>query len=328
MAEKKYDIVGMSDCCVDCAVTVQKLPTHNTGSRAEVLTFQGGGNVATGLVAAARMAGKENAKKIAAIGYVGDDAYGKFCVKDFEAHGIDTRYLEMYPDSTTSLAIVLSDIETQGRSIMMNPGTVREKAGVHPVVPELLQDTKWIYTGARLDGYMDHIKMAKDAGAKLFVDVASDASVKYINMIEGFVASEFCYNSMFGHDGDFETNCWKTLEMGPEIVIFTLGENGLVGCTKEDGFFQLPAFKMDVRCTVGCGDNFHGAFLMLINMGYSAKEAARMASAVSAIKTTRTGGRAGVPNLETVLKFLETGVVDYTEIDERVKLYGRSLAYV
>lgn len=327
MAEKKFDIVGMSDCCVDCAVTVEKLPTHNQGSRSEVMTFQGGGNVATGLVAAARMGGKEKVGKIGAIGYVGDDAYGHFCIKDFDAHGIDTRYLEAVKDKTTNVAIVLSDRETQGRSIMTNVGNIHE-AGVHPVVPELLQNTKWLYTTSRVQSFLPHVEMAKEAGAKLFIDAANSASVPYIDKIDAFIASEFCYEEMFGHDGDFEKNCRKTFDMGPEIVIFTLGEKGLVGFDEEDGFFSMPAFKMDVRCTLGCGDVFHGAYLMLLNLGYGPKEAAKIASAVSGIKTTRTGGRAGIPDLATVLHFMETGEIDYTDIDERVKLYGRSLAYV
>ena len=327
MKEKKYDIVGMSDCCVDCAVTVQKLPTHNQGSRSEVMTFQGGGNVATGLVAAARMGGSEKVGKIGAIGYVGDDAYGHFCIRDFDVHGIDTRYLEPVPGKTTNVAIVLSDRETQGRSIMTNVGTIHE-AGIHPVVPELLTDTKWLYTTARIDRFLPHIRMAKEAGAKLFIDAANSASVPYIDQIDAFIASEFCYREMFGNDPDFEGNCRKTFDMGPEIVIFTLGENGLVGFDEEEGFFRIPAYKMDVRCTLGCGDVFHGAYLMLLNLGYGPKEGARIASAVSGIKTTRTGGRAGIPDLPTTLRFMETGEIDYTDIDKRVQLYGRSLAYV
>lgn len=57
-------------------------------------------------------------------------------------------------------------------------------------------------------------------------------------------------------------------------------------------------------------------------------ECARAASAVSAIKCTRIGGRAGIPNSETLQKFLDTGEIDYTEIDERVNFYRRGLEHV
>ena len=85
---------------------------------------------------------------------------------------------------------------------------------------------------------------------------------------------------------------------------------------------------MDVVDTVGAGDVFHGAFVAGLLQGWSVKDICRFASAVSAIKITRQGGRAGIPDMKTVQHFLETGEIDYKEIDERVKFYGRSLQYV
>ena len=49
------------------------------------------------------------------------------------------------------------------------------------------------------------------------------------------------------------------MEMGPEIVVFTFGEKGCIGMTK-GGYFELPAYKVDVVDTVGAGDVYHGAF--------------------------------------------------------------------
>ena len=59
--------------------------------------------------------------------------------------------------------------------------------------------------------------------------------------------------------------------------------------------------------------------------GLSPKEAARLATGVSCIKCTRIGGRAGIPDWDTVQKYLQTGEIDYTEIDQRVEFYGRKL---
>ena len=95
-----------------------------------------------------------------------------------------------------------------------------------------------------------------------------------------------------------------------------------------DPFFDAPAFRVDVVDTVGAGDVFHGAFVAGLLQGWSVKDICRFASAVSAIKITRQGGRAGIPDMKTVQHFLETGEIDYKEIDERVKFYGRSLQYV
>ena len=91
----------------------------------------------------------------------------------------------------------------------------------------------------------------------------------------------------------------------------------------EEGFFTLPAYQVEVVDTVGAGDVFHGAFIAGLLQGYTTKETARLASAVSAVKCTRIGGRAGIPDWETVREFMETGRIDYREIEERIQYYKR-----
>ncbi|NIO69687.1 MAG: carbohydrate kinase, partial [Anaerolineae bacterium] len=50
------------------------------------------------------------------------------------------------------------------------------------------------------------------------------------------------------------------LEMGPEIVVITLGAEGCL-CLWEDQVIHVPGFRVDVVDTTGAGDAFHGAFL-------------------------------------------------------------------
>jgi len=59
--------------------------------------------------------------------------------------------------------------------------------------------------------------------------------------------------------------------------------------------------------------------------GWSAREAARFSAAVAAIKCTRIGGRAGIPTMEAALAFMETGIIDEAELDERVEFYSRGI---
>ena len=115
--------------------------------------------------------------------------------------------------------------------------------------------------------------------------------------------------------------------MGPSIVVFTLGAKGCVGYSKEEGFFELPSFDVVVQDTVGAGDVFHGAYVVGLLRGYSAKEAARLATAVSCIKCTRIGSRAGIPDWDTVQKYLKTGEIDYTELTNAWRSMGGNCNY-
>ena len=318
-----FDIVGVDYPCMDLNVNVDAMPKPNGAMRINNLSWQGGGKVASGIVTAARLGAS-----CAIFGVVGDDRYGAFCKRDFEDHGIDTSHLLMREGTRTALDIVLSDKETMGRSMVFYPGDItRLSEDEIPVVD--LKQTKYFFIAGVNPVTKKAAEIAKAHGAKIFIDADSysEELVAYIPSIDIFVASEFVYNGMFDNDR-YEENCRKVMEQGPEIVVFTFGEKGAIGMSK-DGYFTVPAYQVDVVDTVGAGDDFHGAFLAgLLQPGWDVPYITRFASAVSAIKCTRIGGRAGIPDMKTTLRFMETGEIDYTEIDKRVAHYQRGIEYV
>ena len=58
--------------------------------------------------------------------------------------------------------------------------------------------------------------------------------------------------------------------------------------------------------TTGCGDSYHGAFLLGLVQGMELEETASFASAVAALNSQCLGGCAGLPTLEQVKAFLAT----------------------
>ena len=69
---------------------------------------------------------------------------------------------------------------------------------------------------------------------------------------------------------------------------------------------RYPAFQVEAVDSNGAGDVFHGAFVAARLRGMNALEAARFASAVSALKCTRLGAREGVPAWEDAMAFLHS----------------------
>lgn len=318
----KYDIVGIDSPCMDMVVNLNSFPEPNNGGQIQNLSWQGGGKVATGMVAAARLGAKG-----AILGAVGDDVYGRFCDRDFLRHGIDTAHLQKRKGQTTGFSIVLSNRETMGRSIIYMTGTAEPLC--HEEIPaEYLTNTKYFFVAMLNEVVNRAIDTAKTAGAKICIDADfyTEDLRDIIPKVDVFIASEFVYEALF-HDDDYEANCRKIMDRGPEIVVFTFGEKGCVGLSGE-GYFEIPAFQVDAVDTVGAGDVYHGAFLAGLLKGLPVVEVARMASAVSAIKCTRIGGRAGIPDMDTVQHFMRTGEIDYTEIDARVEFYKRGIEHI
>nr|WP_308627172.1 carbohydrate kinase family protein [uncultured Eisenbergiella sp.] len=320
----RFDIVGLESPCVDLNINVENFPAPDGGERVLDSSWQGGGKVATGMIAAARL----NARG-AFIGSVGDDSYGQFCRRDFEKHGIDTRYLITREKESTLFDVVISDKKSMGRSILFYPGNAPVRfMDVEELPDPYLENTRYLYVSQVNNTTREAMRRAKKAGASVVMDADSytPGDEEAFGLIDVMIGSAFYYRALFPSSGDedYERNCRKLREKGPGIVVFTRGPKGCLGLG-EEGFFTLPAFPVEVVDTVGAGDVFHGAFIAGLLQGYTVRETARLASAVSAVKCTRIGGRAGIPDWDTVRAFMETGRIDYREIEERVQYYKRGL---
>lgn len=323
-----YDIFGLDYPCMDLNVNLDRIPERNSGSRLNDLSFQGGGKVSSGMVAAARLGAR-----CALGGVLGDDIFGRFCYQDFVRHGINVDNMKVREGCDTGLSIVVSEKETQTRSFLFRMGQTQPLTE-DEVDWTYLKNAKYLFIADTSALTQKAVGIARENGVKVFIDADyySDALYEMIPQIDYFVGSEFVFDKIFPASKEkglenLETECVELLAMGPEVVVFTFGEKGCIGLDR-NGYFHLPAFQVEVRDTVGAGDVFHGAFLAALLKGYSLKACAHYASGTSAIKCTRPGGRAGIPNEEVLQHFLETGIIDYTEIDQRVEYYRRGLEYV
>lgn len=246
-----YDIVGIDLPCVDFALNVPTMPKPNSSLHFQNFSIQGGNKVSTGIVAAARLGAK-----CAILGAVGDERFGQFCIDDFVRHGIEPM-LCVRQDETTALRSFFPMTRQKAAALSTTRnlpayGNRRNPCGV-------LENTKYFYLAWIDDTILYAIERAKACGARVFVDAdkPTNALLQNLNRYDIFVASEFVYRAMFSDD-NYEENCRRVLEMGPEIVVFTFGADGCCGMERNGAFFRQNAFHVDVTDTVGAGDVFHG----------------------------------------------------------------------
>lgn len=316
------DVVGVGYPVQDMLVRIEQIPKARVHVLSKILSssWQGGGMVSTGLVAASVLGASAGM-----IGVVGGDLYGKACINDFRMNGVDTSHLLVDEGETTNYTIVLTETSTKERCFVANDGSKRELAA-EELDEAYIRQAKYLLITEMDAVSIRAAEIAKANGVKVVIDadLYEKRTMDHIHLIDVFICSEEFYRGLF-QDEKFITHCREIQAMGPKAAVVTLGDKGCRGVYGDTVIDQKAFTDIEVVDTNGAGDVFHGAFIYGMVQGWEPEYIARFASAVSAIKCTRQGGRAGIPDAKTTKNFLETGRIDYTEIDKRVEIYKNGL---
>lgn len=313
------DIIGIDSSVVDHIISIDRIPGTDEEVSMHQQSWQGGGKVATALVAASRLGARTGI-----MGVVADDDYGKFIRCDMEFNKVDTSHFLCDAGKKSNYCLSLAEKKTGGRSFIAHWATHRQYS-VADVDEDYVALAKAVHLYQLSDADLSVAEIAHKRG--ILVGFDADEYVpeleEHLDKIDIFIGSEFCFKKMFHNMTDREKNCRAILERGPKVVIFTFGSHGCIGISKDEAYFELPSFSIDAVDTTGAGDVFHGAFLYFyVCEKMSAKNAARYASAVSAVKCMYLGGRAGIPNRIMVEDFIERGSFDNRELLDREKRYS------
>ncbi|NOZ21211.1 MAG: hypothetical protein GXP25_08985 [Planctomycetes bacterium] len=304
-SEKKFDVVGVGCCAVDYLGILPRFPKMDEKLWMEEFTKQGGGMVATALVAVARLGARP-----CYVGRVGNDEFGRFVVEDFDREGVDTSEIELVKGTSARVAFVFVDKETGSRTILIPTQDIPPVEAKH-IRPETILRGKVLLIDPLEPGAARAAEIAKEAGMPVAIDAEyhGDDPGRILDNCDYIIASEGFARYYTKTDDPiqgarliFEEQSKLSEE---KVVVVTRGDQGSYTLSK-DGSFELPAFTMDnVVDTTGCGDVFHGAYVYGIVQGWDLRRTAEFASAVSALKTRKLGGRAGIPTLSEVRPFLK-----------------------
>ncbi|HHG89997.1 MAG TPA: sugar kinase [Devosia sp.] len=108
------------------------------------------------------------------------------------------------------------------------------------------------------------------------------------------------------------------MAMGAGACIFKWGERGSFVRTPDETF-QIPAFKVAVSDTTGCGDAYCGGFVAGLAMDYDLREACMLGTAVSALVATGLGSDAGVVDLASTRAFMKQATILETEPEKELE---------
>jgi sulfofructose kinase len=292
-------VTGIGQSALDYLVLVDTYPRVDT--KKEVIEWheQGGGPVATALVALSRLG-----ISCRFHGIIGDDYAGEKIRQSLIEEGIDVTGLIKRDRATSQTAFIVVEKGTARRTIFWkrpsgNP-LQREELGV-----DFLDGSDFLI----LDGLMKDISLYAAKRAKtLNIPIMLDAGRMRPGMLDLARLSDYVVTSEeFAKDIGWQLTQAALLKekekLGVKVLTITLGEKGSITISNDE-FIQLSAFRVEAVDTTGAGDVFHGGYTYGLLNKWSLKDAVTFASALAAMKCAKIGGRIGIPGLNEVRKFL------------------------
>ena len=190
---KKYDVFGVESGCLDLNVCIDEMPQLNHGTGIYDMSWQGGGKVSSGMIAAARLGAKCTIS-----GSLGDDEYGRVIYNDFARHGINVSNLYLREGKTTSLDIVVAEKKSMTRTMLFHGGN-GGAISVDEVDWSLLADSKLLFISGYRDMPFEAARRAKELGIEVLIDADGYEEKIYdmIPYVDYFIASEFCFDGLY-----------------------------------------------------------------------------------------------------------------------------------
>jgi sulfofructose kinase len=293
-------IVCLGLSALDVTWNVERLPAGSGKTRATDHHQGGGGMAATAAVAAARLGAA-----VSFWGRAGDDAAGHAMREELAGFSVDVRHFRLFDGARSSVSGVIVDERGERLIVNFRGADLPSASDWLPLeavsgADAVLADPRWP------EGALALFQAARGAGMPSVLDAdVADAAVfdRLLPHTDYAVFSEPAL-AAYADGADLAQALRLARGRGCRVAAVTLGEQGVAW---DDGasLQRLPAFAVDVVDTNGAGDVFHGALAYALARRWDVRASFRFSAAVAALKCTRPGGRAGVPDLAGAMSFLQ-----------------------
>jgi ribokinase len=275
------DIVVLGSANADLVVRVERRPGAGETVLGSDITVLPGGKGANTAVAAARLGGR-----VAFLGAIGPDSYGKLLLDSMRGAGVDVSRVRCDERGTgTAYITVTPDGEN---AIVVSPGANAEltaadvELGAARILVASLEVPLPVVEHALAE--------AARRGVRTVLNLSPAARLSDLSTVDVLVVNE--HEAAWLLDGSDDPR--RLLDIGPRSAVVTLGGKGAVVVTG-DGTHEVTAPKVEVVDTTGAGDAFTGALAVGLATGADLVAAAQLAVRVASVSVTREGAQPSYP---------------------------------
>ncbi len=245
--------------------------------------------------------------KVAFVGVVGDDVYGRYLLNAMQERGIDTTHCIVDKHLQTGFTIILAKPDGD-RAMLTYQGTIAALRS-QQVSQGLLTQIKHIHVGSYflLDGLRDGLpslfETAREHGATTSLDTNWDPKEHWeissiLPYCDVLLPNQAEAVELSGSQ-DLDSAVTKLAGTVPTLAVKLGGKGGLV--QQGDEMVRLRPYPVQVIDTVGAGDSFNAGFLYGFIQQWSLKQSLQLALACGSLSTQAAGGTTAQPTLEEAL---------------------------
>ena len=294
-------IVGIGACVFDTLYRIPSYPAEDTKMRAAFSKNAGGGPVATGLVAAAKLGAEASY-----IGVLSADSGGEFLMRDFEKYGVDTSLIEVKEGYRSFASVLWLCEDSATRTCVFDKGDLPPLVLGDAQKKAIAEAALLMVDGNELEAAVEAASIARASKRPVLYDCGGlYAGVERLLALTDIMipSEEFA----LGHTGassaeEAAERLYDTY--APRVVVITQGKRGGILYDGER-LRSYPIYPATVLDSNGSGDAFHGAFAAGVTRGFDFEKCCHFASAVSALKCMGVGARESVPDLNTVKRYMK-----------------------
>jgi sugar/nucleoside kinase (ribokinase family) len=289
---------------------VEAIPAGQGGQLIEEIRMTVAGTAAGTAVDLAKLGAD-----VVAMGAVGADELGDFVVTTMGRYRIDTSRLARKPGVQTSASIL--PIRPNGERPAFHVVGANAEFELSDVDWDAIASAQFLHLGGtfampRIDGApaAEILRFAKEHGVVTTMDVLGvrhpdplpvlEPSLPYVDYFMPNLAEA---RRICGIDDPIQAARFF-VDRGAGASVLKMAERGSLIATS-DAEFRLPAFRVPLVDSTGCGDGYCAGFIVALSMGWDVEQAGRLGTAAAGLVAGGLGSDAGIVDLAHTREFLD-----------------------
>ncbi|MCF6351990.1 MAG: carbohydrate kinase family protein [Cyclobacteriaceae bacterium] len=314
--EAKFDIIVIGELNIDLILNqIEGFPEVGKEILADKMTLTLGSSSA---ICASNLSSL--GLKVAFIGKLGNDIFGRFIIDQLNDKGVDTSLVIIDDNLKTGATIALSYGEE--RAMVTHQGAMSHLS-IDDIDSKKLKQGKHLHFSSYFfqPGFKNSLnilfKKAKEAGLSTSLDVQWDPFEKWdldlekvLPFVDVFIPNEVELLNLTGY-ANLNSAINKTKNLSKYLIV-KRGVKGSILCYNDKEIAQEPFLNKNVVDTIGAGDSFNAGFIFKFIQGYTPEKCQVFGNLTGAVSTTKSGGTRAFKNYNSIMEIAKKKF-NYTE---------------